>query len=73
VVGTLIHGLFENDALRAAFLETLRERRGVVRPPARAPHSRDEEYDRLAEIVRGSLDGALLSRLTGIGKMTRRG
>ncbi|HMG54087.1 MAG TPA: cobyric acid synthase [Kofleriaceae bacterium] len=64
VVGTMLHGLFENDALRAAMLAGLRARRGLAAPPA-APRipTRQAEYDRLEAAVRTSLDPALLWRI----------
>jgi adenosylcobyric acid synthase len=67
VVGTLLHGLLENDGLRAALLESLWERRGVARraPPRRVP-SAAEEYDRLEVNVRESLDLRLLRQLVGL-------
>ncbi|HEU4731838.1 MAG TPA: cobyric acid synthase, partial [Kofleriaceae bacterium] len=64
VVGTMLHGLFENDALRARMLQALRDRRGLAAPAHRAPiPTRRAEYDRLEAAVRDSLDGELLWRL----------
>ncbi|HEY6420634.1 MAG TPA: cobyric acid synthase [Candidatus Binataceae bacterium] len=66
-VGTMIHGLFENDALRAAMLRTLRKRKGIRAaggPGAIA--SREAEYDRLAAAVREQVDLAALQRIAGL-------
>ena len=65
IVGTMIHGLFDNDALRAATLASLRARRGLPAPPPRAIPTKRAEYDRLAAAVRGGLDPDLLWRLIG--------
>ncbi|WP_437968175.1 cobyric acid synthase [Sorangium sp. So ce260] len=69
VVGTMIHGLFENDGLRRSLLAALRARRGL---PALAGEpaipSRHEEYDRLATAVEESLDRALLDRIVGLDR-----
>jgi adenosylcobyric acid synthase len=66
VVGTLIHGLFEDHVLRAGLLGHLRERRGL--PPAGPPaaRSREAEYDRLAAMAREHLDLGMLRRLAGL-------
>ena len=64
VVGTMIHGILANHAVRAALLAHLRLRRALLPPtPAESPPIVDE-YDRVAAIVRDALDprvvGALL-------------
>ncbi|MGZ6227963.1 MAG: cobyric acid synthase [Candidatus Binataceae bacterium] len=52
VAGTMLHGIFENDALRAAFLGALRRRRGLAAHGETRPvASREAEYDRLASAV----------------------
>jgi adenosylcobyric acid synthase len=63
VVGSMLHGLFENAELRRSLLANLRERRGLAHGNGPALPSRDSEYDRLAALVRGSLDLPLLRRL----------
>ncbi|MEO8181921.1 MAG: cobyric acid synthase [Deltaproteobacteria bacterium] len=63
VLGTMLHGLFENAGLRQGLLSQLRQRRGLVAPNAAALPSRDAEYDRLAAVVRESLDLGLLRQL----------
>jgi adenosylcobyric acid synthase len=72
VVGTLLHGLFENAAVRQRLVADLRVRRGLSAPAASGPTwSRTAEYDRLADALeahlepqawRGLLDGARLVR-----------
>ncbi|AUX39132.1 cobyric acid synthase [Sorangium cellulosum] len=70
VVGTMIHGIFENDGLRRSLLSALRERRGLPAAPAGEPAipSRHDEYDRLATAVESSLDRALLDRIVGLDR-----
>jgi adenosylcobyric acid synthase len=66
-VGTLIHGLFENQAPRRALLAHLRARRGLPEPAgaAAALPSRAAEYDRLAAAVKAHVDWAALAALIG--------
>jgi len=63
IVGTMLHGLFDNDALRAAMLATLRARRGLQAPPPRSIPTRQAAYDRLEAALRGGIDLDLLWRL----------
>ena len=67
VVGTMLHGLFENDSLRARTLSFLRRRKGLSAPASiqRIP-SKQDEYDRLESVVRAHIDCELLWRLTGL-------
>jgi adenosylcobyric acid synthase len=64
VVGTMLHGLFENASLRAGLLRFLRERRGLPEPStATAVPSRFAEYDRLEAVLREHVDRDLLWRI----------
>ncbi len=67
VVGTMLHGLFENEVIRAHTLAFLRTRKGLpaCTPPQRIP-SKQAEYDRLEAVVREHIDCELLWRLTGL-------
>jgi adenosylcobyric acid synthase len=68
VVGTMIHGLFENASVRASLVARLRERKGVAAPAGAKPvPTRDAEYDRLAAAVREHLDLGLLYRIAKTG------
>lgn len=62
VLGTMIHGLFDNAPIRHALLAHLRARKGIAAPDAPAVAAPDE-YDRLADHLRDSIDEALLDRL----------
>ncbi len=60
IVGTYLHGLFHNVGVREALLEWLAARKGVRLPPS-AP--RGDPFDRLADVLRGSLDVDGLRRI----------
>ena len=62
-VGTMIHGILNNDSVRAALLANLRRRRALVAPIVVAPTSKPNQYDRLAAIVREALAGDVLASL----------
>ncbi|HEY6003569.1 MAG TPA: cobyric acid synthase [Anaeromyxobacter sp.] len=66
VVGTLVHGVFENDEVRAALLAELRARRGLVVPRLPPVPTREAEYDRLARSVLENVDWPLLCRIVGV-------
>ncbi len=64
VIGTYLHGLFADDALRRTLLGSLAQRRGVAPDPrwgARQPAS--ERYDLLADAVAAALDVGAIARL----------
>ncbi len=68
VVGTMLHGILENDGVRAALLDHLRARRGLpAGAPARAGAERQASYDRLARAVGEAIDWDLLARIVGLG------
>ncbi|MFH1647673.1 MAG: cobyric acid synthase CobQ, partial [Chloroflexota bacterium] len=56
VLGTYMHGLFHNDAFRQVFLDNLRGYWGLAAGHNGAPLEKDKEYDKLAALVRASLD-----------------
>jgi adenosylcobyric acid synthase len=55
VIGTYLHGLFHNDELRQAFLRNLRHHWGLPDSPDNTKSTKDEQYDKLAALVRRSL------------------
>jgi adenosylcobyric acid synthase len=69
VLGTMLHGLFENAAIRSSLLGHLRRRRGLVRSEATPIPSREDEYDRLAEVVRLSIDERELYRIVALNRV----
>lgn len=70
VVGTMIHGLLDNDAVRAGLVANLRRRRGLGAPtPAGSTAAaRAREYDRLADAIDANLDRDLLWRLARLAR-----
>jgi adenosylcobyric acid synthase len=67
VVGTYLHGLFANDALRRALLVHLAARRGLAPDPRwGAPARAAERYDQLADAVGAACDLAAIGKLVGI-------
>jgi adenosylcobyric acid synthase len=65
VLGTYVHGLFHNDEFRRAILGELAERKGKVLPANNWSFSVEQQYDRLAALVRENLDLDLILRLMG--------
>lgn len=66
VMGTYLHGLFDNTAFRHALLENLRQRKGLPATARRSIPSKEQHYDMLAELVRRNLDMKLLYRICGL-------
>ena len=64
-LGTYIHGLFHNHALRRALLTQLAERKGITLPHG-AIVDLDAEYDKLANLVRRSLDMRMIYEMAGL-------
>jgi adenosylcobyric acid synthase len=57
--GTYIHGIFDNDGFRNNFLEEIAKRSGKTTPASFAfsfHACKEEQYDRLAELVRRHVD-----------------
>ncbi len=66
VVGTMLHGIFENDALRSAMIRMLRRRKGIDATEGPPIPTREEEYDRLATTVRANIDWEMIQRIAGL-------
>jgi adenosylcobyric acid synthase len=64
VCGSYVHGLFDDPALRGAFLNGLRSARGLPSRPASTPAG--DDIDRLADHLEAHLDGALLEGIVGL-------
>jgi adenosylcobyric acid synthase len=63
VIGTMIHGLFENARLRATLIANLRRKKGLPVAAAVDGVGGGDEYDRLADVVRSHVRMDLLRRL----------
>lgn len=66
VIGCYVHGLFDSPAVLGPFLASVASHFGIE-PPVVRPFSMDAEFDRLASVVRDSLDMNAVRRITGIG------
>jgi adenosylcobyric acid synthase len=66
IVGTMLHGIFENGSIRSSLLGELRRRRGLASPGGGGIADRDAEYDRLAAAVRDNIDLRALREIIGI-------
>jgi len=67
VLGTYIHGLFHNKELRRALLRHIAHSKGQSLSFI-DDDQREDEYDRLADLVRHSLNMELLYAITGLRK-----
>ncbi len=58
MLGTSVHGLFDGDAFRAAFLTEVGRRRGKAFVPAGTSFqaAREAQIDRLADLLESSAD-----------------
>lgn len=67
VMGTYLHGIFDNDGFRQAVIGALRARRGLapLATETAAARRKEESYDRLAAHVRAHLDMDLVYRIVG--------
>jgi len=65
IFGSYLHGLFDNANFRHTFLSKLRQRKGLSLIPRQPIPSRQQQYDRLADIVRHSLDLKLIYQILG--------
>jgi adenosylcobyric acid synthase len=63
VFGTYIHGLFHNDDFRKIFLNNLRRYWGLSENQKGVTSDKDSQYDKLADLVRGSLDITRIYRI----------
>jgi len=54
IIGTYLHGIFENENFREAFLDYLYRRKGLDRSPGR----KGDGFDELASAVEAHLDMA---------------
>ena len=67
VLGTYMHGLFHNDDFRRVFLNSMRRHRGLSETSDSFVIDKEKHYDRLAELVRSSLDMPKIYRILEAG------
>jgi adenosylcobyric acid synthase len=66
VLGTYVHGLFRDRNLRRAVLRQVAKSRGIRLRFKDNP--REDEYDKLARLVRNNLDMELIYRISGLNR-----
>lgn len=66
VIGTMIHGLFENSPVRGSLIAALRSRKGLPpRSPSSLAPAAEDEFDRIAGVLRANVDMKMLLGLVG--------
>lgn len=70
VWGTYLHGLFESDRFRRAWLNGLREAKGLesLEKTYSAREQKEMEFDRVADAVRSALDMKRVYEIMGMGE-----
>ena len=69
-LGTYVHGLLLNAALRRAMVERIAQWKGVTLPPPQ-DFDADAEMDRWAEVVRSNLDMGMIMGMLGLPAAAR--
>jgi adenosylcobyric acid synthase len=69
VLGTSLHGMFEEDAFRATFLTELGRRRDktFVSAGVSFAAARESQFERLADLIEGHVDAGALDHLLAEG------
>lgn len=67
ILGTYLHGLFDNADLRHAFLAQLHQGKRLPLLPRAPLPTKEENFEKLAELVRHSLDMKLVYKICGLG------
>lgn len=70
VIGTYMHGIFDNDWIRQNIIRFLCERKGIIRDGwndfKTQQQLKEEAYDQLAQLVRDNLNMPLVYRIMGM-------
>ncbi|MDA8234797.1 MAG: cobyric acid synthase [Clostridia bacterium] len=70
VFGTYLHGIFDNDGLRRHIINTLRLKKGLLPMEEvdgiSVKEQREKDFDKLAQVVRDSLNMNLLYEIMGV-------
>jgi adenosylcobyric acid synthase len=56
ILGSYMHGLFHNDDFRHVFLNNLRKHWGLSESASSTASAKDQQYDKLADLIRRNLD-----------------
>jgi adenosylcobyric acid synthase len=67
IMGTYMHGVFNNDAFRQAFLNNLRRRWGLRENGNNTRNDKEREYDKLAEVIRQNINMEKIYRIIEAG------
>jgi adenosylcobyric acid synthase len=60
ILGTYIHGLWDSPNFRSSLLQNLAQKRGLSFPAFSLPFNKEEEFNKLADLVRQNIDLDLL-------------
>ncbi|MBF8265180.1 MAG: hypothetical protein HW384_1044 [Dehalococcoidia bacterium] len=66
IAGTYLHGLFDNYEFRRAFLDNLRREKGFSSLARQALLTRQQQFDKLADLVRNNLDMEKIYTISGL-------
>ncbi len=69
VLGTYVHGLFGNRELRRAILNHIAQTKGQLLSFDEESDRRQDEYDKLADLIRNSLDMDIIYDIAGLKKL----
>lgn len=69
VLGTYVHGLFHNTGLRRNILSRIADKKSVSLPKSEDGFSQSREFDKLARLIRSSLDMDALYRTVGLARV----
>ena len=64
--GTYVHGLFDHSDFRQAYLNRLREHKGLTPLPPHAYDTRPKDFDHLADLLRDHLEMRRVEEMVGL-------
>ncbi|MCD7825719.1 MAG: cobyric acid synthase CobQ, partial [Clostridiaceae bacterium] len=71
VLGTYLHGIFDEEEFRRAFVQLLCRRKGIAyknQPAVNYQEYKEQQFDKLAEVLRRNLDMEEIYRIMGLEK-----
>ena len=69
IFGSYVHGIFDTEEFRAAFVSLLWDRKGIAYNPAENisyAEFKEQQYDKLAQILRDSIDMKEIYNIMGL-------